>query len=134
MPRKRIAGKVRRGYTDSDRVQLRTGHNFFNDSSFGDLRVYDPATGEYRERPEALRAMRLAWAELKAEVMARDRDHHGLYHRPWGWWVFEQKLIDPPRDPHEQRDYLLGHPELLSEEEKAALILERNQHASTTNS
>ena len=115
MPRSRRILKERKAYTDSHVVQLRSGFDYFRDG-FGDLRDLDG-----HERPEVLQAMRRAWPVLKEAVMERDRKHYGLFHRPWSWWRFDRKVADPPRNPSEQKRYLLEN-DLLTEEERSTLL------------
>jgi hypothetical protein len=117
MPRKRTLTKPRLSYDAAHFVQLRTGVDFFGDA-FGDLRNPDGT-----ERPEVLRNMKDAWRTLRDEVLARDRRHWGLFHRPWSWWEFDRNVAQPPRDREEQKEYLITH-KLLDTEEKAALVIE----------
>jgi hypothetical protein len=117
MPRKRTLSKSRLSYHEAHFVQLRTGVDFFGDA-FGDLKNPDGT-----ERLEVLQAMQAAWRDLRDEVMARDRRHWKLFHRPWVWWRFDRNIEHPPRDKDEQRKYLILH-KLLDAEEKAALAME----------
>jgi hypothetical protein len=88
-------------------VQLRTGWNYFHDG-FGDPQ--DPAV---------LRAMKVAWKELRDQVMEADRRHFGLFTRPWSWWRFDQKT-NRPQGLAEQKKFLIENG-LLNDEEKSAL-------------
>jgi hypothetical protein len=111
---KRVQGKTRIAYGPGHEVQLRTSHDFFR-TGFG---PWKDSNGE--EIPAVMRAMKEAWPELKADVMAVDLVHFPLFHRAWGWWRFEKRLPGPLRGIAEQKRLLIEHG-WLTEEEQTAL-------------
>ena len=115
MPRPPRRPKDRReSYGPGHVEQLLTGQSLkgpsFSASGLVGCRWRDPLNCE---------AARLAWADLRDELMERWAAEQPPFTRPFGWWAFEHDQL-PPRHAEFARDYLVTYG-LLTEAEREAL-------------
>jgi len=75
MPRKRRRKRRATGWTETERVHLLSGHDFFGEG-FG-----REGTGTFDEE-----RARQAWFEIGDELVAEHIHRNGAGTRPWAWW------------------------------------------------
>ena len=90
--------RSRREWSDVQKLQLATGHDYLHETSWGNSPTVDD-----------LAEMKTAWKDTKDEIIAEHIAKHPCT-RPWAWWKFG---APEPRDESQDEKvqlHLLGIP------------------------